>query len=94
MSLTSRVQLHIYLLNVVNQISFSSILQIWYVEVRISWSILESPLEFKITRVNCTILLCLQTHPKWKTLNNDVSIGRDDWHVVYVDMAICLHHLS
>ena len=52
-SLTSRVQLHIYLLNVVNQISFSSILQIWYVEVRISRSISESPLEFEITRVDC-----------------------------------------
>ena len=52
-SLTSRVQLHIFLLNVVNRISFSSILQIWYVEVRISRSILESPLEFEITRVDC-----------------------------------------
>ena len=32
---------------------FSSILQIWYVEVRISRSISESPLEFEITRVDC-----------------------------------------
>ena len=47
------VQLHIYLLNVVNRISLSSILQIWYVEVRISRSISESPLEFEITRVDC-----------------------------------------
>ena len=38
-SLTSRVQLHIYLLNVVVRIIFSSILQILYVEVRISRSI-------------------------------------------------------
>ena len=56
-SLISRVQLHIYLLNqmwnVVNRNSFSSILQIWYVEVRISRSISESPLEFEITRVDC-----------------------------------------
>ena len=52
-SLTSRVQLHIYLLNVVNRISFSSILQIWCVEVRISRSISESLLEFEITRVDC-----------------------------------------
>ena len=51
--LTSRVQLHIYLFNVVNRISFSSILQVWYVEVWISRSISESPLEFEITRVNC-----------------------------------------
>ena len=42
LSLTSRVQLHTYLLKVVNRISFSSILQIWYVEVRISQSISES----------------------------------------------------
>ena len=51
-SLTSRVQLHICLLNVVNWIIFSSILQIWYVEVRISRSSSESPLEFEITRVD------------------------------------------
>ena len=50
-----RVQLHIYsyLLNVVNRISFSSVLQIWYVEVRISRSISERPLQFEITRVDC-----------------------------------------
>ena len=52
-SLNSRVQLHINLLNVVVRIIFSSILQIWYVEVRISRSISESPLEFEITRVDC-----------------------------------------
>ena len=38
-SLNSRVQLHIYLINVVVRIIFSSILQILYVEVRISRSI-------------------------------------------------------
>ena len=48
-SLTSGVRLHIYLLNVVVRFNFSSILQIWYVEVRISRSISESPLEFEIT---------------------------------------------
>ena len=32
---------------------FSSILQIWYVELRISRSISKSPLEFEITRVDC-----------------------------------------
>ena len=40
---------------VANRIIFSSILQIWYVEVRISRSISESPLEFEITRVDCTL---------------------------------------
>ena len=44
---------HIYLLNVVVRIIFSSILQIWYVELRISRSISEGPLEFEITRVDC-----------------------------------------
>ena len=52
-SLTSRVQLHIYLLNVVVRIILSSILQTCYVEVRISRSISEGPLEFEITRVDC-----------------------------------------
>ena len=52
-----RVQLHIYLLNVVVRIIFSSILQILYVEVRISRSISESPLEFEITSVDCIFLL-------------------------------------
>ena len=33
--------------------NFSSILQIWYVEVGISWGISESPLDFEITRVDC-----------------------------------------
>ena len=58
-SLVSRVQLHIYLLNVVNWISFSSILQIWYVEVRIYRSISERPLEFEITRVDCIVPVIL-----------------------------------
>ena len=39
----------------VNQIIFSSILQTWYVELRISRSISESPLEFEITRVDCIL---------------------------------------
>ena len=43
---------------------FSSILQIWYVEVGISWSVSESPLEFEIMRVNCT--LWSEWHSSWK----------------------------
>ena len=66
-SLTSRVQLYIYLLNVVNQISFSSVLQIWYVEVRISRSISESPLEFEITRVSCSYAVCQKSACQWRT---------------------------
>ena len=51
----SRVQLHIYIFVKCGLSNyFSSILQILYVEVRISRSIPESPLEFEITRVGCT----------------------------------------
>ena len=53
----SRVQSHIHLLNVVVRFIFSSILQFWYVEVRISRSISESPLDFEITRVDCICFL-------------------------------------
>ena len=37
------------------ELVFSSVLQIWYVEVQISRSISESPLEFEIMIVDCTI---------------------------------------
>ena len=39
------------------ELVFSSILQIWYVDVRISRHILESPLEFEITRVDCIFII-------------------------------------
>ena len=61
-SLNSRVQLHINLLNVVVRIIFSSVLQIWYVDVRISRSISEGPLEFEITRVDCICRPYLQAN--------------------------------
>ena len=38
------------------ELFFSSILQIWYAEVRISRNISMRPLEFEITRVGCTLL--------------------------------------
>ena len=41
-SLTSGVKLHIYLWNVIVRFIFSSILQIWYVEIQISRSCSES----------------------------------------------------
>ena len=47
-SLTSGVKVHINLCNVVVRFIFSSILHIWYVEVRISRSISESPLDCEI----------------------------------------------
>ena len=52
--LTSGVKLHIHLLNVVVQFIVFSLSQLWYVEVRISRSVSVSPLEFEITRVDCT----------------------------------------
>ena len=51
--LASGVKLHILLWNLVVRFIFSSILKIWYVEVRISQSISESSLDFEITRVDC-----------------------------------------
>ena len=52
-SLTSGVKLHIHLWNVVVRYIFSSVLQIWYAEVRIPRSISESTLDFEITRIDC-----------------------------------------
>ena len=46
---------HIFV-TVVNRINSSPFLQIWYVDVRISRSISESPLEFEITRVDCIVM--------------------------------------
>ena len=40
---------------------FSSLSQLWYVEVRISRSVSVSPLEFQITGVNCNFKLTLCT---------------------------------
>ena len=57
-SLTSGVKLYNHLWNMVVRFIFSSILQIWYVEVRISRSISEGSLDFEITRVDCISNLC------------------------------------
>ena len=61
---SSGVKLHIHLWNVVVRFIFSLILQIWYVEVRISWSISESPLDLEITRVDCNLILITITLTK------------------------------
>ena len=53
--LTSGVKLHIHLFNVLFNLLFSSLSQLWYVEVRISRSVSVSPLEFEITRVDCSL---------------------------------------
>ena len=53
--LTKGVKLHIHLYNLVVRLAFSSILQICYVEVRISRSVSEGPFDFEITRVDCTM---------------------------------------
>ena len=54
--LTKGVKLYVHLWNLVVQLVFSSILQIWYVEVRISRSVSEGHFDFEITRVDCSIL--------------------------------------
>ena len=62
---------------------FSSILQTWYVELRISRSISESPLGFEITRVDCIqtdtslgkfipIYFFLKTNTEQKWVNRDI----------------------
>ena len=48
---------------------FSLILQIWYVEVRISWSNSESPLDFEITRVDCIIVILSIQNPEFLTIH-------------------------
>ena len=48
---------------------FSSNQKIWYVEVRISRSVSESPLEFEITRVDCNCFLRRQS-----CLSNAISM--------------------
>ena len=54
MFLTKGVKLHVHLRNLVVRFVFSSVLHIWYVEVRISQSVSEGPFDFEITRVDCT----------------------------------------
>ena len=65
-SLTSGIKLHINLWNVVVWFIFSLILQIWYVKVRISRRISESPFGL---RVDCTciyIYICMMDAKKQK----------------------------
>ena len=59
MSLTSGVKLHIHRWMRLFDFLFSSLLQLWYFEVRISRRVSVSPLEFEITRVGCR---CLWLH--------------------------------
>ena len=50
---TKGVELHVHLWNLVVRLVFSSILHIWYVEVRIYRSVSEGPFDFEISRVDC-----------------------------------------
>ena len=52
-SLISGIKLNFQLWNVLFGLFFSSVLQIWYVEVQIYRSISESPLDSEIVRVDC-----------------------------------------
>ena len=58
---------------------FSSILQIWYVTVWVSWSILESPLDFEITRVNCMWKYTFGYVYPAKTLISVHKVGQTVW---------------
>ena len=90
-SLTSRVQLLVYLLNMVNRISFPPILQIWYVEVRISRSISDSPLEFEITRVDC---ISIMNDVGYGVLSDKNSISWRSFHrwMLYYVLAYLKFH--
>ena len=57
--LTSGVKLHSHLWNVLLRFIFSSILQIWFVEVWISRNISECTLDTKIMRVDCSLYFLL-----------------------------------
>ena len=52
----------------VNQIIFSSILQTWYVELRISRSISESRLEFEITTVYSYAIIIRCSRPEFSAI--------------------------
>ena len=73
-------------LNVVVRITFSLILPIWYVEVRIYRSISENPLEFEITRFNC-IFAC---HIWWKCLIYAGKFAVDISKIVYFWVALIM----
>ena len=80
--LFSGVKLHIHLWNVVVWfIFFSSILQIWYVEIRISRSISESPLGFEITRVDYIFVGC--------SLSNLINANLE---YIFAGLASAVHH--
>ena len=81
---------HIYLWNVVNQIIFSWTLQIWYVEVWISRSISVSPLEFEITRVNCTLQDIFLTN-KCYTIHISKKVPKENNSITTHDRAVFLH---
>ena len=51
---------------------FSSFSQLWYVEVRLSWSISVSPSEFEITRADC-IFLFLHEHI-WAAISENIPL--------------------
>ena len=61
------------------RIVFSSILQVGYVEVRISRSVLEGPFDFEITRVDC-IYYFLAYHHKESTLHYNFTKKNKPWH--------------
>ena len=100
MSLTSGVRLHIHLWNEVVRFIFSFILQIWYVEIRISRSISESPLDFEITRINCNSNRTHLLSAIWLVESNlriACRLGVDYtcrlWVDMYRDSQVALLHL-
>ena len=68
---------------------FFSILQNWHVEVRISWSISEGPLEFEITRVDYVFGM----HAK---VPNAICVwpGKNDYHKSSFCSVLFISHIE
>ena len=90
-----RVKLYLHLLNVVVRFIFSPILQFWYVEVRISRSISESPLDFKITRVDCIcmhVYVCFNCLIFYQFMFHCHLPKQWKWYKVCTSTDMCCNH--
>ena len=85
---------HIHLWNVVFDLFVPhTVLQIWYIEVRIYWSISECPLHFAITRVDCACIIDPNVSEmlycfKSSAVHSDIKVG----HIWMVYQSIWVRH--
>ena len=88
--LTKGVKVHVRLWNLVVWLVFCSFLHIWYVEVRISRSFSEGPLDFEIKRVNCS----LQNILNQKTFLQQLCIMRYVLRTFCANVTLFLHKMT